>query len=151
MLATSNWNPGGAPGIYNNHTTSVGYFGSSWFVLNNDFGAMSLGAAFNIYSQDPSPNAYVHTATSANSVGPSTLLDHPLLNGTRCAQVQVTPRSGAHGDTTYDVYYDASPQRWKIFNHNSVVMAALAEFNVVIDAGQVAACTGSLFRDGFEN
>ncbi len=151
VLATSNWNPGGAAGVYNPHTTSVGYLGSSWFVLNNDFGAMSVGAAFNIYSQDPSPNAYVHTATSANSSGLSTTLDHPLLNGTRCAQVHVTPRTGTHGDTTFDVFYDASPQRWKIFNHNSVAMADVAEFNVVIDAAQVAACAGVLFGDGFED
>ncbi len=149
VLATSNWNPGGAPGVYNAHTTSVGYFAPSWFVLNNDFGAMLDGAAFNIYSQPPSPNAYVHSASSANISGNATILDHPLLNGTPCAQVHITARTTAVA-TTYDVDYFDAAQRFTIFNHDAA-MAIGAEFDVVIDAGQVAACAGVLFGDGFEN
>jgi hypothetical protein len=152
VLATANYNPGGVPGIYNPHTISVGYFGSSWFVLNNDFANMPVGAAFNIYAQDPSPNAYVHAATSANASGANaTVLDHPLLNGIACAQLYVTPRSGGQGDTTFDVYFNAASQRWITFNHNGVVMPVGAQFNIVIDAGQVAACNGVLFGDGFED
>lgn len=149
VLATANWNPGGAAGVYNPHTTSVGYLGSNWFVLNNDFGAMPDGAAFNLYSQSPSPNAYVHGASSANTGGNLTVLDHPLLNGTPCAQVHITPRTTAV-DTTFDVIYGVSSLRWRIFSHNTPV-AVGAEFNVVIDAGQVAACAGVLFGDGFED
>ncbi len=152
VLATSNWNPGGVAGVYNPHTISVGHFPPSWFVLNNDVVNMPVGAAFNIYSQDPSPNAYVHTASSANSSGnDATALDHPLLNGTACAQVYVTPISAGQGDTTFDVYFNAANQRWTIFNHNGVVMPSGAQFNTVIDAGQVAACNGVLFGDGFED
>lgn len=152
VLATPNWNPGASPGVYNPHTTSVGYFGSSWFVLNNDFANIPVGAAFNIYAQDPSPNAYLHTASSANLYGASgTVLDHPLLNGVRCAQVYVTPRTGLHGDATYDVFYADATQRWVIFNHGPVAMAVSAEFNIVIDAAQVAACHGVMFADGFED
>ncbi len=152
VLATPNWNPGGSAGVYNPHTTSVGYFGSSWFVLNNDFADIPVGAAFNIYAQDPSPNAYVHTASSANAyaVG-GTILDHPLLNGTRCAQFYVTPRTGLHGDATFDVFYTDLTQRWVIFNHGAVAMTEFAEFNIVIDAAQVAACHGVMFADGFED
>jgi len=149
VLATANWNPGGAPGIYNPHTTSVGYFSTRWFVLNNDFGAMPDAAAFNIYAQPPSPNAYVHAASSANSLGNETSLDHPLLNGMPCALVHITPRTTAV-DSTFDVDYDVFLQRWTIFNH-SAPMAIGAEFNVVIDAGQVAACAGVLFGDDFED
>ncbi|PIV33481.1 MAG: hypothetical protein COS34_07560, partial [Lysobacterales bacterium CG02_land_8_20_14_3_00_62_12] len=116
VLATANWNPGGAPGIYNPHTTSVGYFSTRWFVLNNDFGAMPDAAAFNIYAQPPSPNAYVHAASSANSLGNETSLDHPLLNGMPCALVHITPRTTAV-DSTFDVDYDVFLQRWTIFNH----------------------------------
>jgi hypothetical protein len=150
VLATPNWNPGGAAGVYNNHTTSVGYFSPSWFVLNNDFGAISVGAAFNIYSQDPSPNAFVHTAAPGNSVGQWTILDHPLINGISCALIHVTPLSGAHGDTSFDVYFDAATQRWYLFNHD-LPMAPGASFNVVIDAAQVDACTNAVFSDGFED
>lgn len=151
VLATSNWNPESLPGVYNNHTTSMGYFPPSWFVLNNDFGAMSVGAAFNIYSQDPSPNAYMHTATNLNSFAAVSYLDHPLLNATPCAQVNLTPRTGLHGDNAFLVGYAEGAQRWAIANANNVAMADGAEFNVVIDAAQVAACAGVLFGDGFED
>jgi hypothetical protein len=152
VLATANWNPVGAVGIYNPHTISVGHFPPSWFVLNNDVVNMPVGAAFNIYSQDPSPNAYLHTATAANSSGnDATALDHPLLNAIPCSQVFVTPISAGQGDTTFDVYFNAANQRWTIFNHNGVVMPSGAQFNIVIDAAQVAACNGVLFSDGFED
>lgn len=150
LLATSNWNPGASPGVYNNHTTSVGYAEPNWLVENNDFAAWAVGAAVNIYSQDGSPNAYLHTATSGNSSGAQTMLDHLLLNGTPCAQVNVTPRSGNHGNTTFDVAYDNGSQRWIIFNH-TLPMANGAQFNIVIDPGQVLACAGVLMSDGFED
>jgi hypothetical protein len=151
VLATANWNPGAVPvGIYNPSTFSVGYLSPRWFVLNNDGAAQPVGAAFNIYAQDPSPNAYVHTATSGNIVVASTSLDHPLLNDTRCANVYVTPLNGGLNDTTFDVFYSASAKRWRIFSHNGV-MPVSARFNVVIDAAQVAACNGVLFADGFED
>jgi hypothetical protein len=138
-------------GIYNPHTFSVGYLSTRWYVLNIDGAAQPVGAAFNIYSQDPSPNAYVHTATSTNLVGTdSTRLDHPLLNDTPCANVYVTPFNGGLSNTTFDIYYNAAFKRWVIFSHNGVMPVA-ARFNIVIDAAQVAACNGVLFSDGFEN
>ena len=150
LLATANWNPGGSPGVYNNHTTAVGYTSINWVVENNDLAAWPIGAAVNIYAQDPSPNAYVHSATAGNTSGFQTVLDHPLLNGIPCAQVNVTPRVGSHGNTTFDVYYDAGIGRWAIYNH-SLAMAIFAQFNIVIDAAQVTACAGTMFSDGFEN
>jgi hypothetical protein len=152
VLATANWNPGAAPvGIYNPHTISVGYFPPSWFVLNNDFVNMPVGAAFNIYSQDPSPNAFVHMVASTNLVdAKTTKLDHALLNDTPCANVNVTPISGGLGDSTFDVFYIAPIKRWAIFSHTAVLPVS-AQFNIVIDAGQVAACNGVLFADGFED
>ncbi len=151
LLATSNWNPEGVPGVYNNHNTSVGYFTPSWFVLNTDFGDINVGASFNIYSQDPSPNAYVHTANNLNTLAAITYLDHPLLNATPCAQINLTPRTGLHGDTAFVAIYAAGAQRWAIANANDTAMTIGAEFNVVIDAAQVAACAGVLFGDGFED
>ncbi len=150
VLVTPNWNPGGAPGIYNNHTLSIGYFSSSWFILNNDFVALTVNAAFNVYAQDPSPNAFIHAATAANIAGAGTSLDHSLLNGVRCAQVNVTPRTGTHGDATFQVLYNHGTQRWVIFNTNGPAMANGAEFFVVLDAGQVFDCTDLIFKDGFQ-
>jgi|CXWL01.1.fsa_nt_gi hypothetical protein len=149
LLATSNWNPGATPGVYNNHTTSVGFNSSNWVVENNDFAVWTLGAAINIYGQDPSPNAYLHTATAGNTSGSLTVLDHPLLNGSACAQVNVTPRIGNHGNTTFDVFYNPGSGRWAIYNH-ALPMAVSAQFNIVIDAEQVATCAGLMFSDGFE-
>lgn len=152
VLVTPNWNPGGAPGIYNNHPISIGYSSPTWFIRNDDLGALNVNAAFNVYAQDPSPNAFVHTATTANIAGSSSSLDHPLLNGVRCAQVNVSRRGLGilPVATTLDVYYNPAIQRWSIFNHNSVPMALGAEFFVVVDPGQVFDCTDLIFKDGFQ-
>ena len=152
VLVTPNWNPGGAPGIYNNHPISIGYFSPSWFIRNDDLGTLNVNAAFNVYAQDPSPNALVHTATTANIAGSSSSLDHPLLNGVRCAQVQVSRRGLGilSVATTFDVFYNPIIQRWAIFNHDSVPMADGAQFFVVVDPGQVFDCTDLIFKDGFQ-
>ncbi len=152
VLVTPNWNPGGAPGIYNNHPLSIGYSSGIWFIRNDDLGALNADAAFNVYAQDPSPNALVHTATAANIAGPGSSLDHPLLNGVRCAQVHVSRRglSTLSVATTFDVFYNPAIQRWVIYNHNAVPMAVGAEFFVVVDPGQVFDCTDLIFEDGFQ-
>lgn len=50
LLATPNWNPGGAGGTYNTHVTGVWYDAGKgqWAILNQDSAAMPAGASFNI-------------------------------------------------------------------------------------------------------
>jgi hypothetical protein len=148
VLATSNWDFSGS-GVYNNHHIATGYFGS-WFVLNQDFADIPLNAAFNIYAQDPSPNAYVHTVAAHNrTLFESTMLDHPLLNGVACAQVHVTQKVGTVNDHPYDVYYDGG--RWHIYNQDLATMPLGIEFYVVVNPRQVFECTDVIFEDGFDS
>jgi hypothetical protein len=148
MLATNYWNASGS-GVYNDHHISVGCLGS-WFILNQDFVDMPLDAGFNVYAQDPSPNAYVHTVASHNvTLVNSTMLDHPLLNGVDCAQVQVTQYAGgALNDHPYDVYY--MDGRWQIYNQDLAPLPMGAAFHVLVNPRQVFLCTDVIFADGFE-
>jgi hypothetical protein len=147
VLATSNWNASGS-GVYNDHHIAVGYFGS-WFVLNQDFAAMPDNAAFNIYAQDPSPNAWVHTVATHNRPSTNqTNLDHPLLNGVPCAQVHVTQRATTLNDHPYDVDYVSG--RWRIYNQDVGEMPLGSEFNVLVNPRQVFECLDVIFEDGFD-
>ncbi len=50
LIVTQNWNPGGAPGVYNDHPIAVEYdpASSHWAVVNQDGAAMPENAAFNV-------------------------------------------------------------------------------------------------------
>jgi hypothetical protein len=149
VLATSNWNASGT-GVYNDHHIAVGAFGS-WFVLNQDGADIPLDAGFNIYAQDPSPNAYVHTVEAHNvwSLVEASVLDHPLLNGVPCAQVHVTQRVGSLNDHPYDVFYQGG--RWIIYNQDVAPMPLGIQFFVVVNPRQVFECTDVIFEDGFDS
>jgi hypothetical protein len=148
VLATSHWNASGT-GVYNDHHIAVGAFGS-WFVLNQDGEDIPLDAGFNIYAQDPSPNAYVHTVAAHNvSLAEASVLDHPLLNGVPCAQVHVTQRVGSLNDHPYDVFYQGG--RWIIYNQDVAPMPLGIQFFVVVNPRQVFECTDVIFRDGYDS
>lgn len=149
VLATQNFSAGP---VYNPHPTGVFYFAwggpGAWLVANLDDAAMPTGAGFNIYAQEPSPNAFRATATASNHSSDSTLvLDHLLLNGTPCAQPMVTrmydgrPTSGG-----FDVYYNEG--RWLIFAYGGMPLGTT--FNVLVNPAQVAACTDVIFANGFD-
>jgi hypothetical protein len=48
-IATPNYNPGGAGGIYDDHPIGVWYNGSKWSIFNQDLAAMPVNASFNLY------------------------------------------------------------------------------------------------------
>ena len=150
VLATQNWSAGAS--IYNDHPIGVNYSGigseGRWQIVNLDASgaAMPLSAGFNVYAQPPSPNAFRVTATT--SASSSITLDHPLLNGVPCAQVQTTRLwSGTTVDANHDVYYD-SDGRWRIFSYAG--MPAGTTFHVVVDPRQVYECTDRIFANGFQ-
>jgi len=121
---------------------------ASWLVANLDGAAMPTGAGFNVYAQEASPNAFRATATAANHSSESTLaLDHPLLNGTPCAQPIVTRMyDGAVVNGGFDVYYFSG--RWLIFAYGGMPLGTT--FNVLVNPAQVAACTDVIFANGFD-
>jgi hypothetical protein len=49
IIATPNYNPGGAGGIYDDHPIGVWYNGSKWSIFNQDLAAMPVNASFNLY------------------------------------------------------------------------------------------------------
>jgi hypothetical protein len=139
VFVTPNWNPGGVGGIYNNHPIGVRYSAARWAVFNEDDGEMPEGAAFNVLIPNPDAGVFLHRASSTNTDGTSTYVDHPLTNDNPDAIVFVTqnlnPAGGAGGtynDRAIAVWYNDGEAKWAIFNQGFVDMPYLASFNVLV-------------------
>lgn len=137
-------------GVNNPHPVGVLYFAGKWRIVNNDLQDMPVGSNFNVYFQPPSKSAWVHRSTAGNSSGGVTELDHPLLNGVNCAQIQVTQSAnqGAFNNSPIGLSYFAG--RWRIYNQNGNAMPENAAFHVVINPAQIAECFDVIFESGFE-
>lgn len=151
VLVAQNWSAGS---VYNAHPVGVFYFSfggpGAWLIANLDMtDDLPIGAGFNVYAQEPSPNAFRVTAGAANTLGSGLLLDHPLLNGTPCAQPMVTRLFDANPVAGhFDVDYADADRRWRIFSYGG--MPAGTQFHVLVNPAQVAACSDRLFADGFD-
>lgn len=57
VSVTQNWNPGGGPGVYNDHRVGVSYDAGRqrWTILNEDGAPIPDGAAFNVAVSESSP------------------------------------------------------------------------------------------------
>ncbi|MGD8633356.1 MAG: hypothetical protein PVF85_07285 [Anaerolineales bacterium] len=146
IFVTQNWNPGGVGGVYNDHPIGVWYndLNDEWAVFNEDEVNMPTDASFNIYIPPASSNVFVHTATPGNSLGNSTYLDHPLLNGQPAAKLLVTQNwnpggglSGTYNPHVIGVWYDNADEEWLIFNQDGASMPSGAAFNVLVQPGDV--------------
>lgn len=146
LQVTQNWR-----GTYNPHPITVFYFNDRWLIANTDLNDIPVGSNFNVYSQAPSKSAWVHVATSANIVSNYTLIDHPLINGVDCAEIQVTQsaENGVFNDAPTGVFYAVASQRWGIFNQDLSVMSNNATFHLTVNPEQIAACTDLIFKDSF--
>lgn len=149
VLATQNFNAGGE---YNAHPIGVFYFSfggpGSWLVGNLDLaGDMPEGAGFSVYAQEPSPNAFRVTATAGNSTGDAIRLEHPLLDGIRCAQPVATRMfDGTAVTGAFDLDYNDG--HWYLFGYSGIPLGT--QFNVLVDPAQVAACNDVIFADSFD-
>lgn len=156
VLATPVW----LGGAQNGGNIAVGYDcdpevtgAGCWIVANQQLGAnMPSGFGFHIYSQDPSPNAFVHRL--AGSTQFSAMLDHPILGNDplRCARPVATPKLGSLNNTTFEFEHRIIEGRptWGIWG--DLLMPAGAEFYVFVDAAAFEACADTeLFKDGFES
>jgi hypothetical protein len=133
LFVTPNWNPGGVGGTYDNHPISVGYLGSKWLIINEDFAAMPLNASFNVMvpTARPGVGVFVQTAAPSNIWGTGTVIDNPLANGNPNAIIIVTPRAdGTLNSYPIGVWYNGS--NWIIFNQHGPAMATGVEFNVYV-------------------
>jgi len=80
------------------------------------------------------------------------MIDHPLLNGHRCARFQVTRHDAFGPDNNHHIgvfYLAANFGRWAIFNQDQASMVAGAEFNVLVDPTAID-CPDPMFANGFE-
>ena len=135
VFTTPNLNPGGGVGTYNNHNIGVQYEGQ-WEIFNQDGLNMPSGPAFNVLVPNPDTSVFVHTATAANILSHSTIIDYPLTNGNPNAIILVTPNldpgwvGGVHDDRPLGVFYDGS--NWRIYNEDGSAMPVGAAFNVFV-------------------
>ena len=120
-----------------------------WTIQTLD-GSIPLSGGFNVYFQAPSINAFRQFASAGNSAFNTMAIDHPLLNGHRCAKFHVTQATDLihFNPHTIGVYYTGS-QRWAVFNQDLETIPAGSEFHVVVDPQSVD-CPDELFVNGFE-
>jgi len=139
-------------GLYNDNPVGVFYnpLTSRWNIYNSNFVDMPWMAQFNVYHQARSSNAFIHRASDANIISDSTLIDHPLLNNSPCAQFQITYDSGIVFENRTGVFYNQTRGQWGIFNQGGETMPEGARFHVIVSAEQIAACNDIIFKDGFE-
>jgi len=138
----------------NPHPIGAAYIDAQWRIINLDAASMPTGAAFALYAQPASRNAYAHTVTPANQpVATVSLLDHPLLNGFPCAIAHVAASgNGVRSIPPFSLHYESNLQRWFIQAETPATpLASGMQFFVVVDPRAVEdACSGPLFGDGFE-
>jgi hypothetical protein len=140
IFITPNYNPGGSGGKYNNHNIGVWYDGSHWIIFNQDSGAMTSGASFNVLVLVPASDIFVHTATAGNSASDFTRIDNALTNDHPNAIVFTTPNwnpggaSGMGNNHNIGVWYDNvfGSNQWGIYNQDLTAIPANAAFNVLV-------------------
>jgi hypothetical protein len=99
---------------------------------------MPEGAHFNVLIPPTPSDAFVHTATAANTNTHITYIDHPATNGRPNAFLMVTQNwnPGGTGSTYNDhsiaVWYSQSRDQWAIYNQDRDEMRAGAGFNVLL-------------------
>ncbi len=147
LQVSQNWD-----GVYNPHPPGIFYFGSNWFIINNDLAPMPSGSRYNIYYQAKSKSAFTHFAVAENTINHRTFISNIMLNGHDCAQIQVTQSgtAGVFNSSPIGVFYDASRAKWAIFNQNFTNIPDSAGFNVIFDPAQIAYCSDIIFKHGFE-
>jgi hypothetical protein len=149
VLATRN--PGS--GIVTDLVSPLGvnFAGGLWRVERLDGLPMPASGGFHVYFQEPSINAFRHRASAGNIFGNTTDIDHPLLNGNRCARFHVTMNNaGPPNNHHIGVFYTGAPyNRWSIFNQDGALMTVSADFHVVVDP-QTVDCADAMFGNGFE-
>jgi hypothetical protein len=119
-----------------------------WNIVGN--ASLPTPRGYTLYAQPHSANAFVHTTAAGNIVSNWSVIDHPALNGRRCARLQVTPRMDAIAPPgRLGVWYDGA--RWAIYHENIAAMPAGVRVFVLYDPAQVEGCSRrNLFRDGME-
>lgn len=131
-----------ANNVYNVDHYGLFYDGSFWNIFNEENNAIPNNAVFNVVLA-PSENnvmAIQHQATVSNTSQYWTAIDDALLNNNPDAIITFSHNWGAAGDgsnvsltDTHSLWYDASVNKWKIFNvDTNINMNTSARFNLLV-------------------
>lgn len=141
IVVTQNWNPKGSAGVYNDHPIGV-YFdpnlGGSWAIYNEDIAAIPEGASFNVLVLPAGPDAMVHTTSSGNNSGNTSVIGFPAAYGDPLARIFLTHNynpsgfSGTVHELATGVYSEDAD--WLLYNENLASMAEDLHFNLSIGA-----------------
>lgn len=156
LLVTSNWNPGGGAGVFNNHPVGVffdrvaGSPAGLWRVANQDPASpMPIGAAFNVAAEGVG-----HQATRASIRGNSTYIDNWQVPNDPDLLLFVTPNPyptwgpGVYNNHPLGVWYDASVGKWAIFNQDMASMPVGVSFTIRAETDRSDRIAFSSSRDG---
>ncbi len=121
------------------HTLAVAYDAvhARWTIQTADGANMPTPASFYVLKASADEAAFT-TVSSATHLRPdAAAIDNPLTNGNPDAMILVTQNFGtgvtnAANDHFLGVWYDATSQRWLIFNQDTAPMAAGVMFNVLV-------------------
>lgn len=135
-------------GALNPHPVALLYF-SGWNLYNTDGADFPQNASYTLYWQELSPNAFVHFVSAGNRTGHITRIDHPLLDGNRCAQLQFSASTagGVFNPHELGAYYNGA--HWTLFNQDFAALADDVAINVLVDPAQAEACD-RIYADGWQ-
>jgi hypothetical protein len=126
----------GTANINDPHPLGVWYNGKNWAIFNEDTTSMPAQASFNVWVMNPSNQAFVQQATTANTHGSSTTIDNPLTNNNPNAIIMVTEnynpnnQPGVYNTHNIGIVFDGT--HWNIFNEDQTAITPQASFNVYV-------------------
>jgi hypothetical protein len=113
--------------------------GDRWAVFNQDLAPMPEGTTFDVRVwEEPGEDVFVHRATSENTAGNETYVDHPSLDENPDVVFSFTPNwnpgggAGTYVNAPVDTRYDAGEEKWVILREDLAPMPEGAAFNVVV-------------------
>lgn len=135
-------------GALNPHPVALLYF-NGWNLYNTDDADFPQNASYSLYWQEMSPNAFVHYVSAGNRTGHITRIDHPLLDGNRCAQIQFSASTagGVFNPHELGAYYNGT--HWTLFNQDFAALADDVAINVLVDPAQAETCD-RIYADGWQ-
>lgn len=126
-----------------NYNTGVFYYANAkWAIYREDSqdSIMYPLSGYNLVAPTANGSAFKHTATSGNTVGNVTYIDHPSTNGKPDALVFITHNWGSSGGVYNNhlagVFYNNGLGKWSIYNEDLSPFPDGAVYNVFVpDSG----------------
>ncbi|VAW36811.1 hypothetical protein MNBD_GAMMA01-645 [hydrothermal vent metagenome] len=124
---TSNWNPNGIGGTYNNENEAIYYSSGLWRIFNEGLVNMFDGASFNVSRLGSTGKTFEHTYTGSGEN--NTMIDDSGLNNNGDYILQVSQHwTGTYNPNPPGIFYFGG--NWGIINMNLAVLPTNSNFNV---------------------